>query len=758
MADPWGEFKDAAPSGRADPWAEFSDAKPTKAPVPSKAAPAPKAWDPVGETAGTVRSAYQRLKTGVKGDMAAREAAAKQQPRVENIFSLDSPMRTARAVGDAVNLAVSPVTGAFNAFVSAPVARAVAATGARAYARPTAESVVEGFRTGKVAPPRQLSADETAAEVQDAVNTSVSGAMPGRGSVGFSGPQIPQLGMKRAARPIPVQAPNIYATRGAEFARAGVESSVASVRGGAAAKAANALAENPVAGVRVRAQMGRQVEQAGAKASEIASGYGASRGPQIAGEEIQAGVRRFAKDRTAQPTSASAPAKQTSFAAKADKLYDDAFTPIESAENQAVARAQQDFETKAANLKQQREAQIANDQAAYQSALAEREQRRLLGVPEGPEPPPPAPPPEVAAPSQQAAVAPTNTIGALRDISGRVNGQQLSNLITDGRMKQILGALEKDGANVRFNDLRQLRTWVRNAQKDPTLRQGIAQADLQTIEGALTQDVYANAEALAGPQALAKLQRADAFYRAGSERINRALQAFDNANSGEQAYSKIIQSAGSTSSADVRRLVALKRSLAPDEWGDVAATTVSNLGKPTAGAANAVEEGGFSINTFLTNYAKLSPEGREVLFGAKGGGGAEAARLKGELDNLAKVAGYLKEVQKGANASNSGVSLQNIGTIGLLLNPKTMIPTAGGLGGAAAVGEILTNPAAVRWLARLGQANARSPAAYAATVNRLEAASKANAGLVPLLAQEKLVLQQASMPVAAPAVGEPRTQ
>lgn len=747
MADPWADFQDAKPGKGGDEWSEFADAKPAKA-APKFSAPAKKGtnWNPVSVAWDGLTEAGKRLGQGVKDDYRASSARAREPITAGNIYAgeVDRMKRTGRFLGDVAGLVTAAPAALMHEYATGPVADALSKV-VPVYEPTRAGDVVENFRTGKAAPARRLSQEEARTKLEGDLNTAIGAAMPARGGIGFTGPQVPQ-GFSRPA-PRVAEVPNIYAERVPQFERAGVEPSVAAVRGGGASKVANAVADNPVAGVRVRGQMRRQVDQAGARATGLATEYGSNRGAQMVGEGVQAGVRRFARDRSVTPTNTAAPAKQTSFVAKADALYDEAFSPIEIAEGQAVARAQEDFETQVANLQQQRQAQIANDQAAYERAVQERQQRAQLGVPPGPEPVPPQTPPEISAPSQRAAVAPTSTISALRDMSTRVNGQQLSNLITDGRVRSILGALETDGANVRFNDLRQLRTWVRNAQRDPTLRQGIAQADLQNIEAALTRDVYANAERLAGPEALGRLQRADAYYRTGSERINRALQTFDSANSGEQAYSRIIQAAGSTSAADVRKLISLKRSLQADDWGDVASTALSNLGKPTAGASNAAEEGAFSVNTFLTNYAKLSPLGREVLFGARGGGGAEAARLKRELDNLAQVAGYLKEVQKGANTSNTAVSAQGMATIAGLANPKTTLPTGLAIGAAAGTGEFLTNPRFVRMLASIARAQRTNPGAVDGMVRRFNALTAEGrprlAAAIPTVAGDSAAINQA---------------
>lgn len=724
MADEFAQFKD-------DEFSSFKDA------------PSRKGWHPVDETVGVIKGAAKKLADGVRDDYAANKRNAGKIPRPGNIF--ENELRTARFVGDAANVVMSPVAGLMHGFVTGPAADALSKF-VPTYEQPKFNDVVRSVRGNGSARPRRLSPDEARQVIENDLNSAIGMVMPGRSGAA--------VGSRVTASAKAVE-PNIYAARSAEFARANVEPSVAAVQGGGAAKLANAIADNPVAGARVRSQMRRQTAQAGSKAEALAAQYGSNRGPQMAGEAAQTGVRRFARDKSVAAPGAAEPAKRSSFAAKADTLYDEAFGPIESAENAAVTGSKQAFDVESAKLSAQRDAQVSSQRQAYDDAVQENNRLRSLGLAETPLPPQPTSLPAVQASPQAAAITPSATASTLGEISQRVNGQQLSRLITDSRIGSIASALEGDAHNVRFGDLRQLRTWVRNAQRDPTLRQGLPQADLQRIEGALTQDIYSNAEKLAGPEALAKLKRADAYYRAGSERIDRSLQAFDSANGGEQAYARIQQAAGSTSAADARKLIALKRSLSPDEWGDIAATTLTGLGRPTTGAANALDDGAFSINTFLTNYAKLSPAGREVVFGARGGGGEQAARLKAELDNLARVSGYLKDVQKGANTSNSAVSVQGMATIAGIANPSTFIPTSAALGGAAGVGEFLTNPVAVRWLSRLGQTQARNPKALPGLVQRLSLAAKHNAALVPLLAQAQLVLEGPGL--TAKAAAEPQS-
>lgn len=298
------------------------------------------------------------------------------------------------------------------------------------------------------------------------------------------------------------------------------------------------------------------------------------------------------------------------------------------------------------------------------------------------------------------------TIG---DIVARVTpGTASADIIIPRQMNKIAEALSGDTGRLTFGDLRAWRTWVREAQKEPALSQGIDAASLQRLEMALTDDIYRAAEKIGGPAALRKLQQADEFYRLGQERIKRVLAPFaDPRGTPQTAYQRIIGLASAGGRQNTEALLALKRSLPAEQWRDVAASIISHLGDVKPGSPAALTPGAFSVENFVTNYAKMTPEGRAVLFGSRGGGNGPATALSAELDNLAQVAGMQKRVEGMANTSRSGVSLQNMATVGSLATPA-MPFTVLGLMGAAAAGEALTNPGFVRWLATQGNVSAVS--------------------------------------------------
>lgn len=512
-------------------------------------------------------------------------------------------------------------------------------------------------------------------------------------------------GAAPVAAPVAAAKSNPFASMAQRFDAAGVTPLPVAAGGKGAATLTNVVAENPFAGGAVRARLRNAVSQTADSATNLAGRYGDARGAQITGENVQSGVQRFASEKAA----------PTSFAAKSGAAYDDVFSKLDSAMGGKTAPG--------------RPVAVADDQFPAQTVIGGS---------------------QIATPA---------TTSALSGIRGGTQSASVADLIADPTLSKAARALESaNGAkDMSFGDLRRLRTWVRDAKANPELRQNIGAANLGRLESSLTQDIYANAEKLGSPQLANQLRRTDQMYAAGMNRIQTALQPFADARSGESAYSRITQAAGSTSSADAQKLLSLKRSLAPDEWGDVAANVVNELGKQTAGTA-AAGENGFSVGGFVTNYNKLSPRGRDVLFGSLGGGGQRASSLRAALDNLASVADDLKRVEKGANTSKSFVNAQAAGTIGALTIPGAREAMITGLGSMALTGEAMTNPVVVRWLSRVGTAARANPQAVHVVVKQLGSAARTNAALTPLYQESKKLLAPPQHLLARSAAEEPQQQ
>ncbi len=93
-------------------------------------------------------------------------------------------------------------------------------------------------------------------------------------------------------------------------------------------------------------------------------------------------------------------------------------------------------------------------------------------------------------------------------------------------------------------------------------------------------------------------------------------------------------------------LRALKKSIPKEQWGDFTSAMLSKMGQAAPGAQDAAGEL-FSPRTFLTNFNRLAPEAKGVLFGG-------ASSLRRNIERLARITASLRDVEAVANPSGTG--------------------------------------------------------------------------------------------------------
>lgn len=445
---------------------------------------------------------------------------------------------------------------------------------------------------------------------------------------------------------------NTPAGRLRDFEAAGVRPTLAATVEGTPAGITKTISENWLGGFRARNGLQNSIEDTAARAHEMAGRVGEVQNPELAGEAVQAGVRRFAQaGDLPQPHAgdpASIPVREWSFPAKAEALYNRAFDQLE------------------------------------------RDERSMTGhMADG-----------------QPVVSVDNTLRAIGSMSDAVHGGESRSMIgAPPFLRDMHAALQTDAANgsLSFSDLRRWRTTLRERMADPGLRGDTSSSQLQSVYSALTRDINATAQNIGG-QAAVDLPKIDRWYRAGSRRIETALEPFNRAGNGmgggRQAYQRIIALASRGPQQNTQQLRALASSLRPDEMRTVGATLLDEMGNPTAGRPGALEPGAFSAASFATNWARLSEAGKSALF---------PPALRQELESLARVADYQREVEAMSNHSGTMRSGQNIATGAALFGANAVHAMPLALGGLAAMnltGEMLTNPRFVRWLTHAAQARA----------------------------------------------------
>lgn len=297
----------------------------------------------------------------------------------------------------------------------------------------------------------------------------------------------------------------------------------------------------------------------------------------------------------------------------------------------------------------------------------------------------------------QSPVAVPNYSDALHDVRTSMPNARNTASILEPSLAQGLGmALVKDTykSPLTWQDVKSIRTQIGARAGEPQLTGDATTASLRRLYGALSEDMGTAAEA-AGPEALNAFNRANQYYKAGTNRLEQ-LEPFTS-GSPEQAFAMLNRAASNGSGADVGTLTALQRSMPPDQWGNVGATVIRKLGEPTPGAKDILGEG-FSPSSFATNWNKLSDPAKDVLFGAN-----TPNTGRDSLESLARVAQAQKNVSKLANASHSGeVGLMGgLGALAVEHRDQLMahpLATAAALLAARTGGQALMAPATARWL------------------------------------------------------------
>lgn len=312
----------------------------------------------------------------------------------------------------------------------------------------------------------------------------------------------------------------------------------------------------------------------------------------------------------------------------------------------------------------------------------------------------------------QGAQAPmTETQGALADLMHKFRNPGLSEQFANPTLRELNEHLAASDGRLSFDDARRLRTEIRQSlMNDPQLRTKINDAEVNRLYDAMSRDLHTAAGRLGGPQAAKAWGDADKFYRAGTGRIESALDRYYGRNATPASvFHDMLGAAQGGARQDLDRLNQVRRSLPPDEWATFQASVLDRMGRALPGQAT--EETPFSMRTFLTNVNKLeAPDasgsryresGLRALFGRAGEAGASTEQEQMVRD-LRHVASQWRELEKLENVSRSGDHAGNIAS-GIALgtaaiNNHPLLAITGLISGNAASG-LLGDPTFVKWLA-----------------------------------------------------------
>jgi hypothetical protein len=192
------------------------------------------------------------------------------------------------------------------------------------------------------------------------------------------------------------------------------------------------------------------------------------------------------------------------------------------------------------------------------------------------------------------------------------------------------------------------------------------QPGLVDLYGQVGNTLQNGAQAAAGPRGLAALQAVDdhviGFRSPAPGQPSAATppaQALKDYAKPGQGLNKLMSD---IQGGDLTRLANLKSQLTPEEWNGVAASVWQNLWEPRPGSSQDV----VSPASSLSNWNKITPAAKDILFGASSGTpqpivpqtGATnfaPAGWRDAMDNLATVAGGMVETGRLGNPSRSAL-------------------------------------------------------------------------------------------------------
>ena len=271
--------------------------------------------------------------------------------------------------------------------------------------------------------------------------------------------------------------------------------------------------------------------------------------------------------------------------------------------------------------------------------------------------------------------------------------------VFEGVLKDSAALATKDGVNrLSYEALKTMRSRIGDKLSDALL---IGRGDLKQLYGALTRDIEAGVLNTGGPTAVKALQRANGVYEKGMQKLEDFLQPIYN----KVDPDNIVKSLMGSSAEGATRITAVKSSLTAPQYKVLLSTILDKMGRisPGQGLAEGAEQTGrFSTEVFLTNWNKLSPAAKKVLFNGKGFG---PGMIK-DLDALTKVSSIIRE--SGKTFKNPSGTADRLAGVGLVIgggagfvtgNPMFLAALPVVMGASNVTARLMTNPRFVKWAA-----------------------------------------------------------
>lgn len=271
----------------------------------------------------------------------------------------------------------------------------------------------------------------------------------------------------------------------------------------------------------------------------------------------------------------------------------------------------------------------------------------------------------------------------------------------DANVQATLGNMVDD--KLPYEALKKLRTLVGKEIDNSSLVSDVPRGKWRDLYGALSRDMEAAVQGTGNPKASQAFEAANKHHADYIQRLER-IETVLNRNGGEDIYNAATR--GLKEGATMLREV--MRSLPVEDQKMVSSAFIRRMGR-AVGSQQDDQASLFSMNTFLTNYANMSPQAKQVLFKGYGPEFAE------NMETIAKATSKIREgSQVFANPSGTARQGALIGQVAGTLSSAgaaaatgnagmaliALLGSAGTAVTANGAARLLTKPNYVNWLAR----------------------------------------------------------
>lgn len=343
-------------------------------------------------------------------------------------------------------------------------------------------------------------------------------------------------------------------------------------------------------------------------------------------------------------------------------------------------------------------------------------------------------------------VATTNSRRILQNIEKRQAQIGVSGGALQGKFSGMAEKLRSRGG-LTIETMRRMRTEVgRMLGRGPDDNVNMDRQQLKELYSGLTDDITGGLTKIAQrsakdtnvPTTVTKkafdavraFKRADQFTKNGIERLDKLLRV-SNAATPEKAAEALMKAALSSGQGNLSLLRAAKRTLRQEEWNDISSLVLKRLGMPKPGVKGINQDLGFSPTTFSTEWNKLTPQGKAIIFGGNG------KHVKEAVEALARVSSKVSNFEGMANHSNSlSHAVTAASSLGVFGSVTGYLPQAlAFMGGTYGYSKMISSPAFARWYAKAVKIseNPGRSRQWAAHLAQLQLLANKDPELLPIL-------------------------